>query len=284
MDFFGKVVGQELAKKVLTDWLEDGKLPQTLMFVGPNGVGRRMTAGLLAEALHGSAAINHPDTFWFGATLASKREQSVTAPVKAAADDMVRFLERSPLSSKRKVAIIEDMNELTTEAQSALLKTLEEPHANSLIVMIATNELAVLPTILSRAQVVRFVPLTDSQIKQVVPKVEEEILRMVAGSVGRAQKLMANKRTRDAFLAKVDFWNRIEERDLEERWAMSEKAREREAALELVEVGIDTLRNKLIWEPSGKLAKRLEALQTTRDRLGQMANPRMALDALLLVL
>ena len=85
-------------------------------------------------------------------------------------------------------------------------------------------------------------------------------------------------------MAKVDFWNQLETKELEERWAMAEKAREREAAIELVMAGIVAWRSELAKNPTLWLAHRLQALQTTHTRLHQMANPRMALDTLLLVL
>lgn len=283
-EIFAEMVGQAGAKQVLESWLANDALPQTLLFVGPPGVGRRLAASLLARQIQGGVSDAHPDTFWFGVVLADLREQSVTAPVKATADLMVRFLERSPLVSDKKVVVVEEMEELTEEAQSAILKTLEEPRADSLIVMIARDESVVLPTILSRAQVVRFVPLRASEISAAVLKLDEAVIPLVQGSLGRARALGANKRTLQSFLDKVDFWKGLGQAGVEERFGMADKYKERTAALEMVEIGLMVMRLELQRSGAVRVAEQVGLLQQTHQRLRQMANPRMALDALMLVL
>ena len=284
MEVFSELVGQTGAKEILAKWLTADNLPQTLLFVGPSGVGRKLAARLLAQAVHGSDAKNHPDTFWFAPILLDKRDQGVGGPIKAAADDMVRFLAHSPLVSKKKVAIVEDMSELSEEAQSALLKSLEEPRADSLIILIAESESAVLPTILSRAQLVRFVPLRNDEIQSVLPKADEDLLALADGSLVKAKTLLANKRTLGSFMDKVNFWRELDAKNLEERWAIADKLKEREAALELVRIGVVVARMQMKTNPSLRLADRLARLTETHQRLGQMANTRMAMDTLLLVL
>jgi DNA polymerase-3 subunit delta' len=73
-----------------------------------------------------------------------------------------------PYSGRRKVAIIDDADYLNKEGANCLLKTLEEPPPKSLLILIGTSEQRQLPTIRSRCQVVRFQPLPDDDVAQLL--------------------------------------------------------------------------------------------------------------------
>ncbi len=75
-----------------------------------------------------------------------------------------------PLSAKYKILIINDAEKLTLEAQNNLLKTLEEPPAHSILILITSNKLKLLPTILSRAQILNFQLVSKLEIKQYLKK------------------------------------------------------------------------------------------------------------------
>ena len=73
-----------------------------------------------------------------------------------------------PYSGRRKVAIIDDADYLNKEGANCLLKTLEEPPPKSLLILIGTSEQRQLPTIRSRCQIVRFQPLPEQDVAELL--------------------------------------------------------------------------------------------------------------------
>jgi len=103
-----------------------------------------------------------------------------------------------PMAGQRKIAIIDDANRMNAESANALLKTLEEPSAGSLLILIATDGSDVLPTIRSRCQSVRFAPLSDQNVARLLVELElvddskqaEAISALCGGSLAVAKQLV----------------------------------------------------------------------------------------------
>jgi len=286
MDVFEELTGQEGAKRILNAGLTSGALPQALVFAGPDGVGRRTAAKMLAMALHDNDQNGYlADTFWFGINYADKVARKVSGAIKETADDMVHFLQLSPLISKRKVAIIEDAEGLSDEAQNALLKTLEEPRADSVIILIVEDEHSLLPTILSRVQVVKFVLLTDAQIREIVgERVTEEIVALAHGSAGTAVELFENFELLEETRKITEFWQGVAAMDVEAKFAWSEKMKEREVATRFLKTGLRVMWRQMLEAGNVGQVQRAEAVGNALVRVGENANVRMALDSLMLVL
>jgi DNA polymerase-3 subunit delta' len=99
-----------------------------------------------------------------------------TRPVQA-------FLARRSLLDGRKVVIIDDAHKMTPEAQNCLLKTLEEPPDDSVIVLITSDPRRLFPTILSRCQIVRFKRLTAAEM--------QKAMRSLVGDMGERGEIIA---------------------------------------------------------------------------------------------
>jgi DNA polymerase-3 subunit delta' len=107
-------------------------------------------------------------------------------------------LSMSPQASDRRIAIINDAQRMNAEGANALLKTLEEPPAQALMILICDNPDSLLPTIRSRCQVIRFFPLADAEIRDILlaeeyldsPAEAEKVAAMSEGSVTLAQQLL----------------------------------------------------------------------------------------------
>jgi len=206
VNIFAAIQGHERAGAFLRAAVGNERLAHALLFAGPDGVGKRSVALAFASWVHcqagGSdacgacascrqiAAGSHPDV------------QLVTVPTgkKEIGVDRVRelrrFVQLRPVLGKTKVAIIDDAPFLTVAAQNALLKTLEEPPAHSLLVLIASNPDALLATVRSRCQRLQFAPLPVDVVAAIVTRVagiEAEMARELAvlaeGSPGRALAL-----------------------------------------------------------------------------------------------
>lgn len=282
MEKFAELIGQEHAKRVLGMGLASGALAQVLVFAGPAGVGKRTAAKLLAAILHENASTVHPDTFWFGEVLGDKRERNVSGPLRAATDELIKFLSLTPLVSKHKVAIIDNAEELTEEAQSALLKTLEEPRADSVIVLTIEDENKLLPTILSRVQIIRFVALNEEEVKEGLADASPEILQLAEGSLGRAKELSSNPDSLEDAKKIREFWSRVESLGIVEKFSWSERMREREVAEGFLLEGLRTLRPQLGVKVG--LGRKVHEIEKTLKKVQDNANVRMVLDTLMLVL
>lgn len=171
----GEILGQDHVVSMLHQGIERRTLHHALLFVGPEGVGKRTTAlALAARLLCASpraldacgdcaaciqvAAGSHPD-FHRESFAVDDRGQ----PRESMVIDQVRavqlFLGAQALAGGRKVALIEEAHGLTEDAQNALLKTLEEPPRGSLIVLVCHNPSRLRATVRSRCQRVAFSPL-----------------------------------------------------------------------------------------------------------------------------
>lgn len=283
MEVLEGLIGQDRARVWLRAGLTTGELAQTLIFVGPLGVGRRTAALAVAQYLHKSDRVNHPDTFWFGEVLAGMRQQKKDNPVRSTVDELLKFLQMSPFSSQYKVAILDEVEDLNDIAQNALLKTLEEPRENVLIILLAQKEAQLLPTILSRSQIVRFNPLTESDLRRLVPEAEEVILGFAMGSAGIAKRLISDNDFLELTKELGDFWEKVEEKSVIDRFAMVEKVADRDMAMWFLRVGLAVWHKRLYEQPDVVVSERLSKLGETLARLGANVNVKLALEALLLV-
>jgi DNA polymerase-3 subunit delta' len=159
---FDQVLGHERQKDILRRALASGRLAHAYLFHGPDGIGKRLMALALARAIvcaeqrgcgHCPACRkvdnhNHPDLHLLEPDGNSIKIEHVRA--------FQRELNLKPLESPRKICIIEQAEAMTTGAANALLKTLEEPHGDSLLILLSAQPQRLLETIRSRCQPLPF--------------------------------------------------------------------------------------------------------------------------------
>lgn len=167
-----------------------GRLAHAYAFVGPSGIGKKRFACELARCLlcenHTDAELEscgecsscqqvaagtHPDLL-----NVSLPEGKRILPIRLfIGEDETRGkeglcydLSLKPMSGRRRVAIIDDAEAMNEESANSLLKTLEEPPPDSVLILIATSADLLLPTIRSRCQVVSFLPLSSTDVRQLL--------------------------------------------------------------------------------------------------------------------
>jgi DNA polymerase-3 subunit delta' len=172
-----QMTGHEWAEQLLRQHLAMGKLRQAYLFLGAEGVGKRTLALRLAQALLCSAP-PEPGA-WCGNCRACRgvprQMYSDLHSILVEEDrsqirvDQIRELQRqlvlAPLESRCRVALLTDFEQANEEAQNALLKTLEEPSSQAVLLLTAESGDRLLPTILSRCEVVGLKPVPTAAIR-----------------------------------------------------------------------------------------------------------------------
>lgn len=176
---FQNILGQETAISRLKDYIEQERLVNGYLFCGPEGVGKRMTAITLAKAVNCEsqssdacdkcssclriAANQHPDLHIIDAEDAER--------IKI---ENIRQLQREislrPYEARKKVFIIDNAHQLTAEAAGALLKVLEEPPKDSLIILISAKPNLLFKTIISRCRIIKFSPMARAGLEEALKK------------------------------------------------------------------------------------------------------------------
>jgi DNA polymerase-3 subunit delta' len=204
------ILGHEQRIEAFRQIVTRRRLAHAYLFVGPAGIGKRRCAEALAKAVLCEApkpvgtleacdhcagcllvdAGTHPDLFQI-----ARPEEKNEFPIEL----MREFCDRFRLKAARgrsKIGIVDDADDFNEESANCFLKTLEEPPPGSLLILLSTNIERQLPTIKSRCQMVRFAPLANDQVRQLLLKhgIEDEglaarLVRLAAGSPGQALAL-----------------------------------------------------------------------------------------------
>lgn len=192
------VLGHRQVCDVLRAAVAHGRVPQSLLFSGPDGVGKRTTALALAQALNcprardgdacGTCATcqriargQHADVVYLD------QGEAASIKIQALRDRVLDVAGYRPFEAARRVFIIDPAEALTPQAQDALLKTLEEPPSTTLLVLITAYPDTLLPTVQSRCRRLRFGPLSSADVARVLVEhrgVEPAAARAIATASG----------------------------------------------------------------------------------------------------
>ncbi|PYN19220.1 MAG: hypothetical protein DMD99_25850 [Candidatus Rokuibacteriota bacterium] len=157
-----RILDQPRAVDLLRRALASDRVAHAYAFVGPSGAGRMTTALAFAEELLGSASRQHPDLHVIVPTAPETSARGARAIRIGAIRELERQASLRPAMARRKVFVLDEAERMTGEAPQAFLKTLEEPPAATVIILILPRARAVPATVLSRCQVVRFAPRDDT--------------------------------------------------------------------------------------------------------------------------
>ncbi len=202
---FANLLGHEKPKALLRQAVAQNKISHAYLFRGPDGVGKKRAALTFAAYINCKNSLegdgcgrcascrkyfsgNHPDLLLVQPDGAAIKIGQVR--------ELKHQLAFPPLEVKTRVVILEDIHTMRREAANSLLKTLEEPAAGNLLILTAGQAGEVLPTILSRCQVIPFGPLEHEDMARLLSQeegIEESLALTLAavaeGSLGRAKLL-----------------------------------------------------------------------------------------------
>lgn len=298
-----------------------GRNSHAYLFLGGAGAGKRLIANTFAKALqcegekspcdsckscHAFNHGNHPDVIYF-----QPLKNGKTYTIEDVREQLLETVDLKPFQYEKKIYIIEKADTLNIQSQNALLKTLEEPPAHAVFLLLAERAEAFLPTILSRVVVMKIRPLSAETIADYLMQAghlaeESHILSAYAqGRIGQALELVEDEGFRemrqdilgklealpsmsegDAYLLAKDFEvykNDLRFLDIMELWY-----RDLLTAKSLREEGYLIQRDKkdaifrAAKEPAALLAKKAAAVRTARMRLAQNANFRLTMEVMLM--
>jgi len=218
-----ELIGNKAVAERLSRLAQTGRLPNALLFAGPEGIGKKRFAIELARLLVCTRR-NGADAC--GACGACTRVKEIAIPnlEKGADTDQVFFSQHPdvgmvipykqnlrigairaleteayfrPYEAQARIFIVDDAEKMNDPASNALLKTLEEPPATTHLILIASREDTLLPTIRSRCQTIRFAPVPLDELEKHLidacefsPEDAALAARVSGGSVGRAMNIV----------------------------------------------------------------------------------------------
>ena len=212
---YGYTVFHDKIINTLISSVHKGTSSHAYIFEGPSGMYRHEAARLFANALvceHSKSAPcgecrsciearagTNPDIITVehdkGADGKPKKSIGAESARKAVSSTYIK-----PFNSKRKIYIIPDGENMTAEAQNTLLKTLEEPPEYVVFIIIVPSVQNLLPTVVSRAEVISFTPVSSEKIREYIksqyPHETDRLdflVRNSGGIPGEADKMIADK-------------------------------------------------------------------------------------------
>ncbi|HXL02526.1 MAG TPA: DNA polymerase III subunit delta' [Candidatus Atribacteria bacterium] len=220
---WSEICGHERQKEFFERVVLSGRIAHAYLFSGPPRVGKTAFALELTKLLHclnparnGSCGqckncqlitnLTHPDVSLLSPLGDCLRIDEIRS--------FVRWLNFKPIMGKMKVGIIEEAEKLNEEAANCLLKTLEEPPKDTVVILITSHRASLLPTIISRCQIIEFSLLSPLEISNYLIErkgwKEEEAKRVSSlsqGSLGRAEEI---KESRDDLEDKFrELWHKL---------------------------------------------------------------------------
>lgn len=203
---FAKLTGNQRSKEILQRLLDRGRINSTLIFAGPEGVGKRQFALTFAKAANcqKASADNYAADSCDECSVCRRIDSGVYSDVTVIQPDgqyikiaqtraMAEEVYSHPREGRQRFFIIDEADRLREEAANSLLKTLEEPPATSTITLLTSRPDALLMTIRSRAQRLNFTALSVAEMEKYLtenyPRPASDIAllaRVTEGRIGQA--------------------------------------------------------------------------------------------------
>lgn len=196
LNTFEQLIGNDDVKNYLATMLKREAISNSLLFAGPEGVGKSLFALAFARLLIAPDALsqskfdsgNHPDLHIF------RPKGKIGMHSIQSMRELSELVYQLPYEAKRKVFIIHDADRMLSYSANALLKTFEEPAKNSIIILLSHAPERLLPTVLSRCRPIYFKALPEEQIADWLrrqgkePAEADHIANRARGSLGAAAR------------------------------------------------------------------------------------------------
>ena len=306
------IIGHQKQLNYLKRIAESGKIPHALLFSGQKKLGKKTIASefifWLFEEPGVPKILGHPDFILIEPQEKhpeAERSSLRGSPAPSSAlvrgqiqinqiRDLSWRLSLKPIKAQLKAVIIDEAHSMTPEAQNCFLKTLEEPKGNTILILITEKPNFLLPTIVSRCQIIKFYPVKKDEIERYLKNQEglsegeiEEILEIAQGRPGRAVELAFAKEKFEFYKKRTKELAKIFNSNLSSRFQYAKEISTKENLQEILEIWLNYFRNIFIKNcstPSAKhLGNILQQIQRTIYLISTTnVNPRLALEILMM--
>ena len=264
---FNNIIGQRVIVESLRNAIKNNMTSNGYIFSGPKGCGKKLMAFIFTMALNCSGTIserpcgscsscirtsngNHPNVEIVKPTGQSIKIKQIR--------QIISDVAKKPFESGYKIIIIENAEKMTHDAQDAFLKTLEEPPANTVFLLLAENQNLLLPTIVSRCQVFQFKPVDMVEMKDYIESKYDYIqadievaVRHSKGIVGRALEFLQNKESLRVHTVYIDILEKaLTGNEGEALLLASAVAESKEEAERFLEFSLDWFRDLMVFRES----------------------------------
>jgi len=206
---FRDIIGQEKAINILLKSFQEDKVSSSYIFIGSEGVGKKFTAIEFAKIIN-CLNLNNNLEVCDTCNICNKINKQCYPDLKIIEPnkdsikiEQIRELRREinlkPFESRKKIYIIDNSEEMTDEASNCLLKTIEEPPDYAIIILICQNIKSILPTIISRCQLINFRLIDSTKIRKLLlnkinleESKAELVSKLAQGSIGKAFNLISD--------------------------------------------------------------------------------------------
>lgn len=303
------IIGHQKQWQFLKKSVETGKLAHAYLFCGQQKLGKKTLALELVKLLKCEKDSKekpcgkcfscrmvdkglHPDLIFVEPE--PEKKEIVIKQIR----NLSWKLSLTPNAGFFKVAVINQAHAMNEEAKTCLLKTLEEPPAESILILVTEYPEGLYSTILSRVQKIKFYPVKRTELeaylkgKKLAKKETEEIINFSLGKPGLFMDLINDKRKITFIKKTIAEFEKIYNAELAARFQYAENlAKNRPQLKEVLDVWLKYLRNLLIYSfggssakyPLGRIKKIINNIQNTNFLLSTTnVNPRLALDVMML--
>ena len=283
--------------------ISKSRIAHAYVFAGPEGEGKRKVAVRLAQVLLGlnvvpplappklegelklqgdgsNSGFFHPDFLFVSDETGLKIEKI---------RELIYKLALKPYSAKYKVAVIDAAENMTDEAQNALLKSIEEPKSYTVIILVTSSPDRLKKTILSRAQKINFGTVDFEQYQELLPeKLSEEQKTLIKDFASQKPGLALKIALSEDFLASLTNVQRqlndFNSSDESKRLLLVNELAESETLelMQALDLWQNRLESELRSEPAKKLAARIALIDEARGLLNQNVNSKLLLTNLML--
>ena len=273
---FENILGNDEIKQELKKAANSKKISHSYLFIGTEGIGKKLFARDFAKILLENELENNPDF------------NQIEPDGNSIKIDQIRKMQskiwEAPIKSSKKIYIINDADLMTKEAQNCLLKTLEEPPKYAIIILIGAVENNFLSTIKSRCTILKFQDISNELIKQYlkenysIDNISDDMLEIFQGSIKRANELRDKQELYDSI---YDIINKMEQNDLIETMKKADIIyKSQDDKFDILEYINIICFNKA--KQDRKYIKCIEIIEDTKKRLKANSNYNMCIDNMLL--
>lgn len=281
---FDEVLGQRVIVESLRNAVKNNMAANGYIFSGPKGCGKSLIAFNFAMALNctGAAGLRPCGSCSSCIRIKSGNHPNVEVVKPAGLSikikqirEIISEASKKPFESGYKIIIVESAEKMTSEAQDAFLKTLEEPPLNTVFILLAENHGLLLPTIVSRCQVYKLKPVDINEMKKFIaarydykPEDIESAVRHSNGVPGKALELLKNKENRKERLEYINILEKALAGDRVEALLMAATVIEaKEEAEKFLDFSMTWFRDVMILRESQRIGEQLIINIDYLDRL-----------------